>query len=419
MASGLFGSGPQSNILQTVQSSYNGMLNAEKQKGLAMREAMGAFGQAIDPKTIGMNKFKKQFANADWTKPQTYFDAANLLGGSDPAAAISMTDKGMQIQASQTPKPVEGHWQPSFRFIDGKKVQGSINRLTGDFKSAGGEGEEAATSTFKLLKPVEFTNPVSKAIELRQQQEDGSWKVIGMAANQRAPDDGAPDSREVWDAKIQANILQEWDPVGKVWSGAGLAPKSETGPSTVVNVGIGDGTQDLTSANKTAIQKQIIAAKGGVKKLKSMGDKLDDDFLTYWGKAGASLGSVLDQMGISPDTPLVGKAVKHASKARAFHNEVQQMFNAYRKEITGAAAAVKELKRLEDAFLTDKNMGPETFKLVREQMEQTYLDGIEELKSYAVDGVKVTSSSSFGDMSEDQVDVAYAAMMKEIEKEGN
>ena len=103
MASGLFGSGPQSNILQTVQTSYDGMLNAEKQKGVAMREAMGAFGQAIDPKTIGMKKFKKQFAEADWTKPETYFEASQFISAFDPNGAMSMAQNGMQLQASQVP----------------------------------------------------------------------------------------------------------------------------------------------------------------------------------------------------------------------------------------------------------------------------------------------------------------------------
>jgi hypothetical protein len=107
MANGLFGSGPQSNILQTVQGSYTAMLNAEKQKGLAMREAMGAFGQAIDPKTIGMNKFKKQFAQADWSKPETFFEASKFISEFDPAGAMSMAQNGMQLQAQLAPKAPE------------------------------------------------------------------------------------------------------------------------------------------------------------------------------------------------------------------------------------------------------------------------------------------------------------------------
>ena len=99
----LFGSGPRSNILQTVAPMYQGMVDAEKQKGLAMREAMGAFGKAIDPKTIGMRKFKQEFADADWTKPETFFRASKALAF-DPPAAMDMAARGQQLQASMVPK---------------------------------------------------------------------------------------------------------------------------------------------------------------------------------------------------------------------------------------------------------------------------------------------------------------------------
>ena len=99
----LFGSGPRSNILQTVAPMYQGMIDAEKQKGVAMREAMGAFGKAIDPKTIGMRKFKQEFADADWTKPETFFRASKALAF-DPPAAMDMAARGQQLQASMVPK---------------------------------------------------------------------------------------------------------------------------------------------------------------------------------------------------------------------------------------------------------------------------------------------------------------------------
>ena len=76
---GLFGSGPQSNILNTVQGSYTAMLNAEKQKGQAAHQAMGAFGEAISPKAIGMTNFKNDFKDADWSKPETYARAGQQL----------------------------------------------------------------------------------------------------------------------------------------------------------------------------------------------------------------------------------------------------------------------------------------------------------------------------------------------------
>ena len=138
---GLFGSGPQSNILNTVQGSYTAMLNAEKQKGQAAHQAMGAFGEAISPKAIGMTNFKNDFKDADWSKPETYARAGQQLMSFDPSAGLSMIDKGRSLAASMAPKVVEDDWITSFRVVDGKKVQGVINKRTGEFKSSGGEGE--------------------------------------------------------------------------------------------------------------------------------------------------------------------------------------------------------------------------------------------------------------------------------------
>ena len=138
---GLFGSGPQSNILNTVQGSYTAMLNAEKQKGQAAHQAMGAFGEAISPKAIGMTNFKNDFKDADWSKPETYARAGQQLMSFDPQAGLSMIDKGRSLAASMAPKVVEDDWITSFRVVDGKKVQGVINKRTGEFKSSGGEGE--------------------------------------------------------------------------------------------------------------------------------------------------------------------------------------------------------------------------------------------------------------------------------------
>jgi len=101
---GLFGSGPQSNILQVVQGSYNSMLNAEKQKGVSMTAAMGAFGQAISPKAIGMNQFKNDFKDADWTKPATYQKAGEQIMKFDPNGGLAMMDKGRALAASLAPK---------------------------------------------------------------------------------------------------------------------------------------------------------------------------------------------------------------------------------------------------------------------------------------------------------------------------
>jgi len=205
MASGLFGSGPQSNILNTVQSSYNAMLNAERQKGVAMSTAMGAFGQAISPKAIGMRKFKEKFADADWSKPETYFSASKFINEFDPTAAISMADKGMALAAQLAPKA------PVWQEIKKDNADGSstisyldMNNYTGEsFESVSNKPVVNATATIddKVVQGTRqgttftpFTQDTGKAIdppkiqsrkalvdgkEVHQDFINGAWTTTG------------------------------------------------------------------------------------------------------------------------------------------------------------------------------------------------------------------------------------------------
>tara|TARA_R110000803_G_scaffold210012_1_gene280753 strand:+ start:1315 stop:2688 length:1374 start_codon:yes stop_codon:yes gene_type:complete len=168
---GMFGSGPQSNILQTVQSSYGAMLNAEKQKGASMREAMGAFGKAIDPKTIGMNSFKKKFADADWTKPDTYKEASQFMSEFAPSESMQLAQQGMQLEASLTPKVVEDDWTPSSITKDGMMIEGSINKRTGDFKSSGGTGKPVGSGEDGALTSPQKNLAAYNAEVLRLEKE--------------------------------------------------------------------------------------------------------------------------------------------------------------------------------------------------------------------------------------------------------
>lgn len=119
---GLFGSGPQSNILNTVAGSYTAMLNAEKQKGQAAHKALGAFGEAISPKAIGMTNFKNDFKNADWSKPETYAQAGQQIMAFDPQAGLSMIDKGRSLAASMAPK------DPVWKEIEVVNADGSTSK---------------------------------------------------------------------------------------------------------------------------------------------------------------------------------------------------------------------------------------------------------------------------------------------------
>lgn len=151
----LFRGGPRSNITQVVSPMYQGIIQAEKQKGQAVREAMGAFGKAIDPKTIGMRKFKEEFANADWTNPETYFSASKFLSEFDPTAAMDMSNRGMQLRAATAPKrdmQIVEEYDPK----TGQMVQKVVNLATVAEGTIFGAAK-APESTIGAIKVADFT----------------------------------------------------------------------------------------------------------------------------------------------------------------------------------------------------------------------------------------------------------------------
>ena len=167
---GLFGSGPSSNILQTVQSSYGDMLNAEKQKGVSAQAAMGAFGQAISPKAIGMNQFKNDFKGADWSKPETYQRAGEQIMQFDPNGGLAMMDKGRVLASSLAPKPQE--FFGSEKTVDGVTYKGAVNKGSGVFTSYGGTGKPETKAKVGLGNINDYTTESWQAYSISGDSKD-------------------------------------------------------------------------------------------------------------------------------------------------------------------------------------------------------------------------------------------------------
>lgn len=245
---GLFGSGPSSNILQTVQSSYGDMLNAEKQKGVSAQAAMGAFGQAISPKAIGMNQFKNDFKDADWNKPETYQRAGQQIMQFDPNGGLAMMDKGRALAASLAPKDpvwqeiktdnpdgsstikyvdmntyqgqtydssapqVADEWKPQSRTVDGVEVNGVFLESTGVWKSLGGTGKpkdpSARTMKTVVIDGVDTVVSVSNT-------DATDVQTVG-----KAPATAEGTKAVTFGERISGEELQKQ---GKAWAKAGVS----------------------------------------------------------------------------------------------------------------------------------------------------------------------------------------------------
>ena len=83
----------------------------------------------------------------------------------------------------------------------------------------------------------------------------------------------------------------------------------------------------------------------------------DPSMLTYKGQAEDFITRQAEKLGIEPS-----ELQRQATfKRTQFITGVEQLFNAYRKEITGAAAAVQELDRLKKSFI-NMDMSPTQFE---------------------------------------------------------
>ena len=291
---GLFGSGPQSNILQVVQGSYNDMLNAEKQKGISMTKAMGAFGQAISPKAIGMNQFKNDFKDADWSKPETYQRAGEQIMPFDPNGGLAMMDKGRALATSLVPKTdkrliieydengigsqkvvdfatvaegtvygsatkpeavEEEEWVSQSRTVDGVTVEGVFNKKGaegGVWKSLGGTGKEkdpsARTMTTVVLDGVDTRVSVSNT-------DANDIQTIGTAP---ATADSQRQSRktEIGGVEVQQDLIDGvWTTSGKVYNPAGY--------ELVTVLENGKNMQYFVNPNDTDDRKLVGEAKAG------------------------------------------------------------------------------------------------------------------------------------------------------------
>lgn len=87
--------------------------------------------------------------------------------------------------------------------------------------------------------------------------------------------------------------------------------------------------------------------------------------LTYRGQAEDWIATHAEKAGITPSEA----ARKAIAERTRFSTSVEQLFNAYRKEITGAAAAVQELERLKKSFL-NVDMSPTQFAAAYDEYQR-------------------------------------------------
>jgi len=194
-------------------------------------------------------------------------------------------------------------------------------------------------SKFQPLTPESFEQiktrfgekpdlPLAKMLEAREATAEGS------------------EERRLWDQQI----------VKQVTTSKGMKLSVDKEGNITFSQGDVSGTADLTKPVTTQVQKDVIKLEDLGVRLASLNDPaspnyFDPDQLTHQGRILTKAAEVADRFGISTED-----AKKRLTQHTRWSNTVDQIFNNYRQEITGAAASVAELDRLKKALLnTDQS----------------------------------------------------------------
>lgn len=159
-------------------------------------------------------------------------------------------------------------------------------------------------------------------------------------------------------------------------------------------------TEELTKTVRNKVQGQILELETSLDRLAEIGDAFDEDFLTLQGRVGRKIAQVKDFVGISDkeDKELL-------SNYTDFRNNVDQFFNIYRKQITGAQASVQELNLLKESLLNTSQTPAEfqaSFKTAMDFLQR----GLEAKKSLLSKGIRLdtVSESTYKELFEKELE---------------
>ncbi|MCP4410187.1 MAG: hypothetical protein GY807_21080 [Gammaproteobacteria bacterium] len=173
----------------------------------------------------------------------------------------------------------------------------------------------------------------------------------------------------------QDKLNQPKSALGKLWGDelTGRVPRGTTQREidAIGKGGVNVYTGDNIPLGKKVTSKQVsdvTAGRVALSNISSIRQKLKPDWLTYKGQLVSGATKIAEKAGFGDYLPKESK--QKLREYTQFKTAVEQEFNRYRKEITGAAAAIQELQALRKAtFNTDQS--PTEFNAALDQLESS------------------------------------------------
>jgi len=147
---------------------------------------------------------------------------------------------------------------------------------------------------------------------------------------------------------------------------AGSSSSFTVTPDGTVTFQSGKGITPAGLQKPTArlLEKKLVFFEETIGDLARIREQFEPDFLTFAGRGRAFLTNLKSKGGLN----LTPEEIEFTQKRRKFSQNVNRTFNAYRKEITGAAAAVRELEDIKKAALNE-DLSPVEFIAALDELE--------------------------------------------------
>ena len=166
--------------------------------------------------------------------------------------------------------------------------------------------------------------------------------------------------------------FQRFGKKGTVQKVEGFSPPPKSGITLTtaggdtVQIG-GEPRGDLSKQQQNKQQEKIINATNTLARLDRIKQLVKPEYFTYQSALSAKFDRVKSKLG----GKLSKEDINNIQGRRRLMNNINQEFNQYRKEITGAAAAIAELEMLKESFINEDLSYPEFISAFDEyQMKQ-------------------------------------------------
>lgn len=207
----------------------------------------------------------------------------------------------------------------------------------------------------------------------------------------------APTVETFYDEKTGLPVKKQWDPNSGQWVTQG-GTKTPDGTSLYVDPTTGEvmfqsgegvlpnGNQGLGRTTTNDIQKDIDDLEIQKSQVERIGQLYDPELLTIPGKVRGKWAEYADKLGVSGPGDRA-----YLDKQTRFVNNVEQVFNLYRKDITGAAAALAELDRLKQSVI-NTDQSPTQFQASLGEFARALQRGLDIKKRLLAQGIPLGSA---------------------------